>query len=76
VSPAEQALMDASPSFADLCDRVRQARIRWNRAIQARNAAEAALKAADTLVERYDDEEEAARKALERFIDREPDVEA
>jgi hypothetical protein len=26
VSPAEQALVDASPTFADLCERVREAR--------------------------------------------------
>lgn len=65
-----------TPTFADLCDAVRQARIRWNRAIQAKEAAEAALTSAKALVDRYDDEEDAARKALEAFIDRETEVDA
>lgn len=72
----EQALVNASPAFADLCDHVRQARIKWNRALAAVNAAEAALKAAKDLAARCDDEEDAARKALDAFIDRETDVTA
>lgn len=76
MSPAELALAAQNPTFADLCDQVRQARILWNRAIKALEAAELAVTSAKALVERYDDEEDAARKALERFIDRETEVEA
>ncbi|MEE8612073.1 MAG: hypothetical protein V3V60_13445 [Sphingomonas aquatilis] len=72
----ELALAANSPTFADLCDDVRQARIKWNRALKAQEAAEAALAAAKELVARFDDEDDAARKALDAFIDRQIDVEA
>lgn len=75
MSPEELALAAQSPTFADLCDQVRQARTRWNRAIQALEAAELAVTQAKALVARYDDEEDAARKALDHFIDLETKVE-
>lgn len=72
----ERALVAENPTFADLCDEVRRARTEWNRALKAQEAAEAALDSAKALVARCDDNEDAARKALEAFIDRETEVEA
>ncbi len=62
-----------SPSEAEI--EAEMAKIRAA-AAAGQEAAEAALDAAKALVARCDDNEDAARKALEAFIDRETEVEA
>ncbi len=71
MSPREQALADASPTFADLCDRVRQTRIAHMRAIQAREAAEERVKQLRKAEEEAEDTADRATYALDDFIGRE-----
>lgn len=71
----ELALM-GPPTFSDLCEAVRAARIAHNRAISLREATEqrvAALRQAEDLAA---DEVEAAETALWKFIDRETALDA
>jgi hypothetical protein len=63
------------PTFADLCEEVRRARIAHRQAIRATAEAQAALKDAKAAQEAACDVEDDARDALDRFIDQETTVE-
>jgi len=75
MSPEEQALADKSPTFADLCDRMRQARRNHIRAMNAVEAAESNLKVAQKAEADAVDLVEKAEDTLRTFIDRETAVE-
>ena len=74
MSREEQALVDASPTFADLCWQVRAARMAHRRAIDATDRARAALRAAEDAQKLALNAEDEARDKLDSFIDRECEV--
>lgn len=71
MSPDAQALANNSPTFADLCDRVRQAKISHLRAIKAVERAESELKAAKEREASAIVATEEAEDALNAMIERE-----
>lgn len=75
MSPEEQALAAKEPTFADLCDQVRETRKAHLRAIRAVEMAVAHVNELRMAMETAHDAANAAGMALDAFIDRECAVE-
>ena len=72
MAPAELALAEkGGATFADLCWRVREARMAANRAIKHHDACVKALKQAGDAIEAANAAEDEARADLDELIDRE-----
>ncbi|MEH3046479.1 hypothetical protein [Sphingomonas adhaesiva] len=74
MSPAEQALCDQSPTFADMCDRVRTARRAHLQAIGVLDAAKARVKRLEEELRQRIEDDKDARDALDAYIEREIEV--
>jgi hypothetical protein len=75
MSPHEQALADKSPTFADLCDQMRQAKRNHMRAVSALETAKLAVARASEAADKALAETDEAEDRLHEFIARETDVE-
>lgn len=71
MSPAEQALIDKSPTFADLCWKVREARIALKAAQRHRERCQTIISQAKAVENTRREAVDEAEAALDAYVERE-----